>query len=274
MTDDVASAPRTKSNPPGRSDLPKNLHWLCAREGSVSDVCRRLGVNRQQFARYLSGGAKPSARTLWRLCRYFDVEEDVILAPHAEFRRRAAPSRSASIDADPLGQAFALPPRAARNVLGRYHAHFISPSYPNLATRTFVEIFEQDRRLFSRSLDRIREPRTGTIGRARYIGRVAVHGDTVFLVERGRDENRDISETIVAPVERRRSKWYAGSLLAFSWRTRTPYTSRCVWKRLAPTVSLRDALNACGTLPLTTAALDDVIAEVLLGQSGDASPRR
>lgn len=45
-------------------DLPENLRVLYSYHSSIAEVCRRLGVNRSQFNRYLSGQTQPSLRLM------------------------------------------------------------------------------------------------------------------------------------------------------------------------------------------------------------------
>ena len=52
----------------------KNLRLLTTYAASIAEVCRRLEINRQQFHRYLSGAARPSARKMHRICDFFGVE--------------------------------------------------------------------------------------------------------------------------------------------------------------------------------------------------------
>ena len=59
----------------------ENLRTLCQELGSVSDVCRRLGVNRTQFNRYLSGESFPRPDVLKRLCDFFGVDARILLEP-------------------------------------------------------------------------------------------------------------------------------------------------------------------------------------------------
>lgn len=68
-------------------NLSQNLRLLCSYYKSIAEVCRRLGINRPQFNRYLSGQHKPSANTLRRLCEFFGVDEQEILLPHGQFQR-------------------------------------------------------------------------------------------------------------------------------------------------------------------------------------------
>lgn len=55
------------------SDLAQNLRLICAREKSVSEICREIGINRQQFGKYLSGRSRPSQNNMHRICQHFGV---------------------------------------------------------------------------------------------------------------------------------------------------------------------------------------------------------
>mgnify|MGYP001627821129 CR=1 FL=1 len=70
-----------------QTDLSQNLRVLAGYGKSVADICRRAGVNRTQFNRYLTAEAAPSLQTLRRLCDFFGVEESEMLMPAGEFRR-------------------------------------------------------------------------------------------------------------------------------------------------------------------------------------------
>ena len=53
-----------------------NLRALCTRHGSIAAVCRALGMNRQQFNKYLSGSTLPNVATLEKLCGFFHIESE------------------------------------------------------------------------------------------------------------------------------------------------------------------------------------------------------
>lgn len=59
--------------------LNDRLRELSARKGSIARVCRDLGVNRQQFNRYLSGDITPRLPMLQKLARYFDVSMESLM---------------------------------------------------------------------------------------------------------------------------------------------------------------------------------------------------
>lgn len=68
-------------------NLAENLRVLTGYGKSVADICRRAGVNRTQFNRYLAAETAPSLQSLRKLCDFFGVEESEILMPAADFRR-------------------------------------------------------------------------------------------------------------------------------------------------------------------------------------------
>ena len=81
-----------------RSVFGDNLRRLCAREKSISKVCREIGVNRTQFSRYLSGEAFPRPDLLLRICTYFGVDANILIRP--------LPGESRPADPDILSQSF------------------------------------------------------------------------------------------------------------------------------------------------------------------------
>jgi transcriptional regulator with XRE-family HTH domain len=63
-----------------------NLRLLCSRQGSISQVCRKVGINRQQFNKYLSGRHIPSAENIRVIANYFGVGPELMFSEHEHFR--------------------------------------------------------------------------------------------------------------------------------------------------------------------------------------------
>lgn len=63
-----------------------NLRALCTRHGSIAAVCRALGMNRQQFNKYLAGSVLPNPVTLERICAFFNVESESLFHDPRGFR--------------------------------------------------------------------------------------------------------------------------------------------------------------------------------------------
>ncbi len=63
-----------------------NLRLLCDRQGSISQICRKLGINRQQFNKYLSGRHMPSSGNTRVIANYFGLGPEVLFTEHDHFR--------------------------------------------------------------------------------------------------------------------------------------------------------------------------------------------
>ena len=58
-----------------------NLRLLSRKYPSISELSRRLGINRTQFNRYLSGESFPRPDVLDRICNFFGVDARILLDP-------------------------------------------------------------------------------------------------------------------------------------------------------------------------------------------------
>lgn len=58
-----------------------NLRHLAQQYPSISELSRRLGINRTQFNRYMSGESFPRPDVLDRICCFFDVDARILLEP-------------------------------------------------------------------------------------------------------------------------------------------------------------------------------------------------
>jgi transcriptional regulator with XRE-family HTH domain len=63
-----------------------NLRTRCQKFESIAEACRAIGINRQQFNKYLSGAMLPNARTMQRICEVFGIEEWEFFIPEAKRR--------------------------------------------------------------------------------------------------------------------------------------------------------------------------------------------
>ena len=67
--------------------LSSNLQFAAGYYPSISELCRRLGINRQQFMRYLSGKSHPTRSNLRKICVFLGVDEFELLVPPDQFRK-------------------------------------------------------------------------------------------------------------------------------------------------------------------------------------------
>lgn len=64
-----------------------NLQILARDYPSISELSRRLGINRTQFNRYLSGESFPRPDVLDRICSFFEVDARILLEPAEKVTR-------------------------------------------------------------------------------------------------------------------------------------------------------------------------------------------
>jgi hypothetical protein len=58
-----------------------NLRHECARFRTIAEVCIGIGINRQQFNKYLAGLSIPNTLTLRRICQFLEInEQDLFLS--------------------------------------------------------------------------------------------------------------------------------------------------------------------------------------------------
>jgi len=64
------------------SNFALNLRYISDRRGSISTVCRSIGINRQQFNKYLSGTHLPTPTNIKRIAHYFGLTHDLLCGSH------------------------------------------------------------------------------------------------------------------------------------------------------------------------------------------------
>ncbi len=65
-----------------RKTFGENLKLLLIKNNkTIVQTCNKIGINRTQFNRYLSGASSPRPEVLRKICDYFDVDARVLLEP-------------------------------------------------------------------------------------------------------------------------------------------------------------------------------------------------
>lgn len=249
----------------------KNLKHICAERVSIAQVCREIGINQQQFNRYLSGSGMPSAHNLRRICLYFDVLERDLLADGGGFiaERGQLNKNRPSVQKDPFSNAFPGDLSRLRQYVGTYHIHFLSPSWPGHIMIGAAFLDEQNGQVNVRTIERGLGPSRERLQRARYDGRSSFHGSRIFVVEFESEQEGSISETVLYPAHRQQRTYLRGMTLGLAWRPRRmPYASRIIWKRVENRVSVREALGKCGIHAIDGHNIDPTVRNFLLEKTG------
>ncbi len=253
-----------------------NLRSLCADRGSISQICREIGINRQQFNRYLNGTSMPSAHNLRRIARHFDLNEELLFAASAEF----GPAQKGMFPdlGDRSAEAFLAPYRGQqknlRRYLGFYHSYFCTPSWEGRIFCSLVRFSEKDGLITSRSYENATSGDKSVRQISRYEGLVTMRGNRIFVTEHERAREGSVAQTILYTAHRQQLKYLRGMTMGLAWRPYPhPYAARAIWKRLSERVSAREAISACGIYPAQSLQIDPTVRNYLNSPSGFLSSK-
>ena len=252
------------------SDLARNLRRLCSGERSISEVCRRVGINRQQFNRYLTGASRPSAFNTQRLCHHFGVQEHELLLPHDEFERRFRGRRVTPAESRPgdrldrlLRSAFPGDRRPLMRYTGYYHFYFRTPTWPDRLVCGVSSIHEREGLFFSKAVMRDLDRQDGTRYHSKYEGLVALRHDLLFIVETQTLAQDVIVETMLRAPRRSDATLLRGHTFGISNPTREPYLRPIVWRYLGRVIDLRAALRATGLVDPASGPVEQRVVRLL-----------
>ncbi len=199
-----------------------NLRYLCGFYSSISEVCRRLSINRQQFNRYLSGKSFPSFKNLKLICDFFGIETEEVIENPNRFKNRVSPvSQLDSQQAIPEGMAKILMPLLTKSSKemeryeGYYYRYFYSFGFPGFIFRSFVKIYRIKDVYYMKHIERSsgKDPLLGARLTIKYHGLVFLLADRLFLVESEPELDSTISETILTPSYRPNNPYLSGLMI-------------------------------------------------------------
>ncbi|SNZ21347.1 helix-turn-helix transcriptional regulator [Cohaesibacter gelatinilyticus] len=253
-----------------------NLRSLCADYGSISQICREIGLNRQQFNRYLNGSSLPSAHNLRRIARHFGLAEELLFVPGSKFEEAQIGARQDQEDGP--AERFLAPYRGQqknlRRYLGFYHSFFCTPSWEGRIFCSLVRISEKDGIITSRSFENATSRDKSIRQISKYSGLVTMRGNRIFVTEHECSHEGSIAHTILYTAQRQQLKYLRGMTTGLAWRPHPhPYSSRTIWKRLSERISAREAISDCGIYPTHSLQIDPTVRKFLSEPTEPTSTR-
>ncbi|KIC09341.1 DNA-binding protein [Leisingera sp. ANG-M1] len=244
----------------------ENLRSLCAEHGSIAQICREIGINRQQFNRYLNGSSMPAAHNLRRIARYFAIPESQLFTENTDFETKL--SDAAGAVQHGAGEKFMAPfrgqQRNLKRYLGFYHAYFRTPSWGEGIFCSLTRFSEEDGYIVSRNMEIAHDPEQSIRQISRYHGMVTLRGNRLFITEHERAREGSVAQTILFSAHRQQLKYLRGMTMGVAWRPfPRPYAARAIWKRLDERVTAREAIAACGVYPVRSPRIDPAIRKYL-----------
>lgn len=252
-------------------DFAQNLHYLAAHYRSVAEVCRRMGINRQQFNKYLSGSTLPSMHNFKRIADFFGVDEGELLLPHAEFVKIVM-RRPLGLDVPAALRRFlhTWRPKLARSAAameryhGYYHAYFQSPAWPKGILRSLYCFTGDGEMTYAKSVERLSwvDRKDDEPFVHKYQGLVLLDNNRLYLFECQPSLSSLYSMTILYPSSRSRVTSLNGLVTSVTGGvSRRPFASRIVFRRLNAPVNFRQALEACAVYRFDGTDIDSEIKD-------------
>lgn len=237
-------------------DFIQNLRLLCSYHPSISHAARKLEINRQQFMKYLGGGAFPSISNLRRICDFFGVDEYEILMPHERFReiirlRPAARQTSSDLPAGAralMRLASAQHPQLEK-YCGYYYKYFYSFSTPSYILRSLVCVYQDNKLTLYKTLELLSRPeqRSANSDLFKYRGILLPVGDRLHMIDHESVLGNEMSQTILYPPYRNRISALIGLMMGITaTEAHQPVAARVVLDYLGRQVDRRRAIAGCG----------------------------
>ncbi|MFW8634930.1 helix-turn-helix domain-containing protein [Cribrihabitans pelagius] len=251
-------------------DLPQNLRLLCSYHKSVAEVCRRLGVNRSQFNRYLNGTSFPSLRLMRRMCDFFGVEESELLLPHGQFAEvvRLKPSESGVRAQTDVVSAIAEDIRtASRSRLdaytGYYFTYYNSMSHPGLVLRSLTRLYRTPNGINVKSVESVGFPGARKFT-CKYEGACFTLGDRIFMTVMETLTRNEVMQIILYPSYNNRIRLLSGVVSGVAARApRPPAATQIVLQYLGNRVDLMKSMRMCALYRPDDAHIPEEIRSML-----------
>lgn len=242
----------------------ENLRFACATRPSISQICREIGINRQQFNRYISGEAKPSAHNLARIAAFFGLGAQDFLLAVPEFQTRMTRPLQRKADGGVLLEGLPGDLVSLRRHLGYFQTYHLSPSWPGLVVCSCARLLEENGSVHVKSIERIHDAAHEIRQYSKYIGLAAFLRNRVFITERSVSRQPMMSQTILMPFEVHQRIYLRGVTMGVSWRKENlPYASRVIWRHLGTNPDKRQVLSRCGVLPENARQLPATVRDYL-----------
>ncbi|MGB3147275.1 MAG: helix-turn-helix transcriptional regulator [Paracoccaceae bacterium] len=249
-------------------NLPHNLRLLCSYGHSTSDICRRIGLNRQQVNKYLSGLTQPSLSTLRRICDFFGVDEAEILLPARDFAAlvRVRPPRLGTAQSrfeaqlDQLVDHGTASAQLLERHEGFYHVYFCPDPNRAYLLRTLCRISRADNRWISKTIERHGDEEFAVPSPLHFNGVVMESHNRLIILERETGMGRSFWSTMLVASEYAAPTFLPGLVMGIEPEgSHEIIATRVIWQFLGLRPNLRQALRGCGVYPLDSPDISDFV---------------
>ncbi|AQH01447.1 hypothetical protein A9R05_21720 [Burkholderia sp. KK1] len=263
------------------SDFPENLRFACEYFPSISAVCRKLAINRQQFNSYLNGTRSPSRFNLKKICDLFGVDEGEFFYEHQRFvnlisGRRGERALSQAVT-DAILKIEGIDEHGGERLgkyAGFYACYYRSCASPGSIIRAFAYVKQVNDEMVVKTIERLRMGNKEGAAQFsfRRLGRLFHNSSRLFIVDFESKVNFTPSMTILYPAHRNNFRYLSGVRLDLSSAaSQRPFAARVVYERLGTAIDVKAALRAADMYPESSGAVSDEILVRIDNQLADAS---
>lgn len=255
----------------------ENLKTLCGYYKSVSEVCRKVGLNRQQFNRYLNGSTFPSYANLKAICDFFGVEQEEIISSPEVFKRTISPTAPSEAGLPVSGELFniigSMQSSSSKDLdhyTGYYYRYMLSASFPGYAYRSLLRVYKKEDFYYFWHIERattdIEVVEKGFS--VRFHGVIFMLSDRIYMIELENRMNSTLSETIITPSYRPGNKnLYGVTCYSTADRLHRPVATRTFLEFIGGKINIRDRLKGCNLFSLDDGALSNSVKEAIINPS-------
>lgn len=233
--------------------LADNLTYASSLYPSIAEVCRRIGINRQQFNKYLAGQVRPSSYNMRRICDFFGVTEAELMMDSVRFadlvslRRRARPNTKLPPYLRQIEQ-LQQGSGSLERYLGYYYRYNYAFSYPGKITCSLAVIFSEGERCFWKNIEVIKNTKLNqTRSASKYEGMIFLLGERIHILEYEPRVATTITQLMLYPNYQARMDYLIGLQTGGPMkRGRKPAAATVLLEYLGRNIDLRRALERCG----------------------------
>jgi transcriptional regulator with XRE-family HTH domain len=253
-----------------------NLREESARHGTIADVCRGIGMNRQQFNKYLAGQSIPNASTLRKICDFLQIQEHELLTErkasssvyNSNRSQRFLSSLENTVRVATPETGLSLIPEASGIGEGNYFCYFPLANSPNRLLRSLLRVTRVRGSFYFTRLTRIHLPKKGTVFRGKHVGIVMASAGSVYFMGRNRVSPYQASFMTFDSKNMLHGTYFFG--LGVTRSTVDSIALRIVLQKI-PQLLVRDAIAQIGLLSMDDDQLDPLV-KAALADSASPSP--
>lgn len=256
-----------------------NLRFLCERQGSISSVCRKVNLNRQQFNKYLSGLHIPSPQNLRLIANFFGLSNRILFSDPEEFQTlvegnffQAMETMRKSSELNRfIEQMIVESSGEHKEIIGTYDRYQFSSIYKGLVLRSAFCIYKNQEFLQHYYIERFpsadHPAKTDYV--FKYYGFVFPLAGRLFTADFEGIQRNEITFGVFAPVKRSASKFMFGISSGISATMfRQPYSTKVALHYRGPGLLRRHHVDTTAVMERGDPAIPREILQ-FLGDSSD-----